>query len=851
MCLQNTASNIDFAQHGLQILQAVMDLSPLSVVITDSSGCIRYANPAFELATGYQAEEVLGQNPRLLKSGLMDERVYADLWSRIRAGNSWTGRLLNRRKNGSIYCESTTISPLCAEDGTIHHYIAMKQDITTEMESVETAQLAQDLVDRLAEQSGSVAWEVDDTGLFTQVSQACPHVWAYPAEQLVGERHITDLIVKKQRREMRIKLANIARRKESVVDFICQMVTGKGDLRWVKTTAVPIFDRDGRCLGYSGISMDVTDLKENERLLQDSRAAIHRKLEMIFSPHVELDSLELSDLIDLDATRSMLESLWHITGVGIQITDAKGMLLLDVGWNETLELHRTTHPRTQVAGQHDSKPRSKPDDAFTLVPRADGLWVICTPILLGDTQFGAILIGPFSLAEESEDDTSTRGWTRKHIVAHQAFYAKCFHLLSKLSLQTIKLARVSERQKCVEEELQNSTRQAEELAEKAEAAARAKSEFLAVMSHELRTPLNSVLGFAELLSVYDMDEQQQQAVAAIRESGDHLLAVVNDILDFSGIELGGVITATPNMICLTELVDFCGRSMEKQVAAKGLEFQLKVHPDVPTVIYADGRRTRQILLNLLGNAVKFTDTGVIRMEVSLVREGTSRTIDFAIQDSGMGISPEKFGLLFQPFSQIDMTHHRQFQGTGLGLVISQRLAHAMGGSIRVASVPGKGSTFTFRLALAQHSEEPVTDSVIASNGILEIEPTAPRGLAPVLVVEDDDSNGLLASLVLTRLGYPVQVVKNGLEAVHAFATGEFSLILMDMQMPVMDGLKAARTIRYLETGTKIPIIALTASVLPEDRQRCLDSGMDAFLGKPFKIADLAELLNQFIPLPNK
>ncbi|MFZ4774081.1 MAG: PAS domain S-box protein [Terrimicrobiaceae bacterium] len=386
------------------------------------------------------------------------------------------------------------------------------------------------------------------------------------------------------------------------------------------------------------------------------------------------------------------------------------------------------------------------------------------------------------------------------------------------------------------EELNQSLHTAKELAFKAEAAGRSKSEFLAVMSHELRTPLNGVLGFSELLAMTTLDEEQQDFTRTIRDSGEHLLGIVNDILDFSSIEKGTTaLDSAP--ILVSRLIESSSLPVRKTASDKGIELRCEIAPGVPDQITGDERRIRQILLNLMGNAVKFTSRGSAILRVSPASVNGASFLDFAVVDTGPGIAPETLSCLFLPFMQADSTLHRGFEGTGLGLAISQKLADAMGGTITVDSTPGKGSTFKFRFPIGTNSPAVRTQ--------------APRSAAPdvsnfdglVLVVEDDRVNSKLAGKFLRSLGCRVELVSNGQEAVEACVKEKFFAVFMDMQMPVMDGIQATKAIRLQENGNgRVPIIALTANVMPGDRELCLAAGMDGFLTKPFNKAEFAAAL---------
>jgi len=379
-----------------------------------------------------------------------------------------------------------------------------------------------------------------------------------------------------------------------------------------------------------------------------------------------------------------------------------------------------------------------------------------------------------------------------------------------------------------------------EALDRAESASRAKSDFLAVMSHELRTPLNGVLGFAELLADSPLDDEQREYARTISNSGEHLLGIVNDILDFSSIEKGGISLESAPVVISSLLESSC-LPVKKDAAKKGIEFRCEVAAGVPEQIAGDTRRIRQILINLLGNAVKFTARGSVVFRVEPASADGRKFLDFSVQDSGPGIPAEMLGSLFKPFTQGDSTLSRPFQGAGLGLAISRRLAEAMGGAITVRSIPGDGSSFTFRLPVKNKSDA-LSEPAGKPGDPVSAKPRRPGDL--VLVVEDDPGNSLLAVKMLEAIGYRAETASNGQEALDAFARGKFRAILMDMQMPVMNGLTATGKIREIEalSGGHVPIIALTANVMPGDSDRCLAAGMDDFLSKPFDKAGLAAKL---------
>lgn len=603
-------------------------------------------------------------------------------------------------------------------------------------------------------------------------------------------------------------------------------------IRHILVNGGPFFDREGKKLGAVVALRDITTRKQNEKLVLES----NKKLTILYELYSKATQKMDLDLF-IQETISTLQQKLDADGVTFFLVDGQDLLFhSSVGLSADLvqtiatrEIVDSTFGLTLLTGKpHFFKIKDFLSNTTRDVALQEGFSdVAFYPLMASNKAIGVIGIG--NKSDRVIDEAS------------QEVLLAVSNLLATL-LRNVQLFVSLEKELIERKRTEEDLKKAKEVAERANIA---KSQFLANMSHEIRTPMNGIIGMTDLALLTDMDEEQKEYLSIVKTSTKVLLRVVNDILDYSKIE-AGKLNLENYPFKLSEIVSDVIVLFDIHAKQKGLCINTMMDR-VPTFLIGDAVRLRQVLSNLIGNAVKFTDRGSITLQVHCaeLRENDI-TLKFVVVDTGIGIARENLHKLFKCFSQVDESNTRQFGGTGLGLAISKNLVEKMGGELWVESQEGVGSEFSFTVVLEHECKSVGNDQEEELED--ELEDLKTKENKRILLAEDDEVSRALANIYLQKKGYEVIMAQNGIEAVLLFEKGDYDLVLMDINMPYMNGYEATAVIREKEemVNMHIPIIAMTAYALSGDREKCIAAGMDDYITKPIDINKLSSMVDRWL-----
>ncbi len=806
------------------VTEALQDV----VCLSDASGKLIYISPSVEQMVGWTPEELINRECRHLAHP-EDWPHLQDQHCRNLEGQSTRCRWRCRHQKGHFIWVETSSTPVRDHQGKVCQVAKCTRDISAQMEVERRIRESQQRLSAVIESATDAIYIKDQQGRYVLLNEAAARLAGRRKEEMLNKTD-AELYGPSSGRRSRETDLHVMRTGEPLT-YERRVQGGRRTLLVCKT---PYRDYQGRIIGTVGISRDITDRKFEEQL-QQLRTDVLQKMAQGTALDDVLETLVcgVEQLFpDLTAGVMLLQedrrhlrfaagpSLpdWYRRELdGLEIGPTVGSCGAAAALGEPVMIEDVmVHPNCR---------------RFRTLARRAGIrasWSV--PICARD---GGVL-GTFTFTYPTPRLPSLQ--ERKLIQELGRFAALAIE--HDLAFQRLEAAK-----------------------EQAEQANRAKTEFLANMSHELRTPMTAILGFAQVLLESDDLQELREAAQTIHRNGEHLLSIINDILDLSKIE-AGKLRIHKTHVSPFQLFGEVVELMRVRAEAKGLYLHAHIHGLIPETIYTDPLRVRQILLNLVGNAIKFTELGGVTVEVQLKDHPRNPRLLFSVRDTGIGIPEDKIRQLFSPFTQLDNSATRKHGGTGLGLAISKRLIEMLGGTIQVASTPGQGTTFYVELPLENVAQVPLVQGR-SWQTVLPDAPAEPRKhrscpLAGyrVLLAEDGPDNQRLIAFVLRKAGAEVTVVENGQKAVEmAMATfpgwgkrfddptEPFDVILMDMQMPIMDGYTATRRLRELNYTR--PIIALTAHAISGDREKCLQAGCDEYLTKPINREKLIDTVAQF------
>ena len=812
----------------------------------DLDGTVTYVSPTIEEISGRTPEQMVGRH--FQETVHPDDRAaLADRFEEDLAGRSkpFEFRFLDR-EGGFRYLRVSGRPVL--QEGRVAGITGVLSDVTERKRAEQLRAEAEAKYRCLVEESLVGVYLIQD-GRFVYTNDCMARIFGYRQEELVG-RPIVESVAPEDRS---LVTRNIAKRETGETQSA--HYTFRGLRKDGKIIDVEVL---GRRIDYNGRPavigslLDITERKRAENTIRALNETLESRLLALTQPVGDVSDIRLSDLINVEELQKIQDAFATATGVASIITDTQGRpITRPSNFCHLCEhiIRRTKKGLINCYCSDAALGRLHPAGPVVQRCLSGQLWDAGTSICVGDRHIANWLIG--QVLQEPVDEEAMMAYGREIGADEEEFrqalakvprmpleqfhkVAEALYLianqLSNLAIQNVQQARFITERKRAEESLRQAKTAAEE-------ANRAKSRFLANISHELRTPMNAVLGMIDLALPREADPVIRECLQTAKGSASLLLTLLSDLLDAARIEAGRLtLEAAP--FHLRRLLSETTQALTPRAQAKGIVLTCRVGEDVPEMLLGDQVRLRQVLFNLLGNALKFTERGEVEVDVRLESlDGKSAALAFAVRDTGIGIPAAELASIFEPFSQAEASRRGQYGGAGLGLAISASLVGLMGGNIRVESEPGKGSLFSFTVRLPITAEQ-VSEGETSGQGAIS------RKLR-LLVAEDNPANQKFVEYILRDRGHVVDFAGDGQEALERVRHAAYDVVLMDIQMPVMDGLEATKAIRAEESvKLRLPIIAVTAYASDEDRARCLATGMDEYLSKPIDGRKLIEVIER-------
>ncbi|HET7833258.1 MAG TPA: PAS domain S-box protein [Gallionella sp.] len=764
------------AMYTRSLIEASVD--PLLVI--SLQGRITDVNVAAEKITGRGRSELIGT---VFFDYFTEPEKARDGYQQTLSKGALTDYpLVMRHPDGHVTSVSYNASVYRSEAGEVAGICAAVHDVTER----DQAEAMRKMLAAIVEFSNDAIIAKTPDGIITGWNKSAERIYGYSASEIIG-KHITVLVPPSRHAEIRDFLEKI-RHGETITNHESERIRKGGSLIHVAESLSPIKDTLGNIIGISAVTRDITEKKLLEERMHQASVYNRSLIEASVDPMVTISPE--GKITDVNAATERMTGKGRAELIGTDFSD-----------------YFTEPDKARAGYQQVLRDGAVTDYPLAIRHREGHITEVMYNASLYRDESGK-MIGVFAAAR----DVTERNKAEEELRRYKD------HL---------------------EEEVQQRTADLVLARNSAETANRAKSAFLANMSHELRTPLNAILGFSSLMRKDpQLSESLRQNLDIINRSGEHLLALINDVLEMAKVEAGRVkLESAP--FDLGSMVRDVTDMMQERAGEKGLQLVIDQSSRFPRYINGDEARLRQVLINLLGNAVKFTEQGGVTLRLRTKKDNNMPFLQIEIEDTGPGIAKEDQQRIFEPFVQLG--EHGGSKGTGLGLAITRQFVQLMGGSISLDSMAGKGSLFRVEVPLVEATEAEITKSEEAKQG--EVVRLAPGQVEyRILIVEDQRDNQVLLARLMESVGFQVKVADNGEQGVQLFQNWHPHFIWMDRRMPVMDGLEATRRIRSLPGGKEVKIVGVTASAFLEQRNEMLDAGLDEFVRKPFRASELYECL---------